>query len=179
MIGERAYRYAIERRNKLREELDEIERFLAVCERYAGAESHSSETPTRHEATASFNGAGELKAVVSVTAATIESGRRRGPRSMLPDETLHKYIRDILLERGPLLRHALVAELQSRGIALPESKDLINWLGTRIYRSKDLYVQLHGQGYWPADVPNPKLGYTPDDTSVTAAPTPGSGGMMG
>ena len=61
----------------------------------------------------------------------------------------------------------------------PESKDLINWLGTRIYRSKDLYVQLHGQGYWPADVPNPKLGYTPDGTSVTAAPTPGSGGMMG
>ena len=98
---------------------------------------------------------------------------------MLPDETLHKHIRSILLERGPLLRHALVAELQSRGIALPQSKDLINWLGTRIYRSKDLYVQLHGQGYWPADVPNPKLGYTPDGTSVTAAPTPGSGGMMG
>ena len=160
MIGERAYRYAIERRNKLREELDEIERFLAVCKRYAGAESHSSETPARHEAAASFNGAAALNATAHVT--PNENKRRRGPRSMLPDETLHKHIRGILLERGPLLRHELVAELKSRGIELPESKDPVNWLGTRIYRSRALYVQLRGQGYWPVDVPNPNLGYTPD-----------------
>jgi hypothetical protein len=172
MIGERAYRYAIERRNKLREELDEIERFLAVCERYAGAESHSLETPPRHESTAPLNGTGALNATAHVT--PNENKRRRSPRSMLPDETLHKHIRSILLERGPLLRHELVAELKSR-VALPESKDPVNWLGTRIYRSRTLYVQLRGQGYWPVDVPNPNFGYTPDDTSVTAAPTPGFG----
>jgi hypothetical protein len=163
MIGERAYRYAIERQNKLRQELDEIERFLAVCERYAGAESHPSETPEHHETRTLFNGAAALTETASVTPTAMESHRRRRTRSLLPDEKLHAHIRDILLARGgPLLRHELIAELLSLGIALPESKDPVNWLGTRIYRSKNLYVQLHGQGYWPADVPNANYGYMPE-----------------
>lgn len=45
MIGERAYRYALERRHNLKEELEEVERFIAVCERYAAAGDHKNTEP--------------------------------------------------------------------------------------------------------------------------------------
>jgi hypothetical protein len=163
MIGERAYQYALERRHKLREELDEIERFIVVCERYAEAEE------PRHLVSVTAAVATETHNESAFTERLEERQKRR--RSAIRDDDLHTRLRAILLERGaPMSRQELIDALAARGVN-PESQDPTNWLGTRMYRRRESYVQIRGRGYWLADVPNASIGHVPSVSStVPAAP---------
>jgi hypothetical protein len=76
-----------------------------------------------------------------------QTQRPKRVRSAISDEALQAHIRAILLKhRVPMSRPELVDALTGRGIH-PVSKDPTNWLGTRLYRNHEPYVQIQGRGH--------------------------------
>ena len=68
-------------------------------------------------------------------------------------EMMAEVRRLILAERRPLKRGELVKRLEDRGFEIVGA-DKSKVLGTNVWRSKQ-FVQIDGQGYWPADIELP------------------------
>jgi len=138
-MSDHAYKIALERRAKLRKELDEIENFIHVYQRLAGTE------PERVDS-------GELRAEMPSESGVSPATLRQ--RSLRRNDVA-KYAREIILEHGqPMTRGQLVKEFDRRGLPLG-GEDRSRNLGTIMWRLKDQFVNLRGRGYWPKDEPFP------------------------
>lgn len=75
----------------------------------------------------------------------VPTRRRRSP---IPPAEIAKVARQILLERGgPMTRGELVREFEARGIELAAADRAKN-LGTILWRHRDIFENLPGEGYW-------------------------------
>jgi len=74
-------------------------------------------------------------------------------------------MRKAILDEGrPLSRVAAVQALNSRGVRVAGSDQVVN-AGTALWRAKDEFINLKSHGYWPRDVAYPPAGYHPEQKS--------------
>lgn len=127
MVGGRSHgsalANALRRRAEIQKELEEIDLFVKLHERFAGTNpEHVSQIVQESD------GIGT---------------RVRGRPADFAD-----YMETVL--RGadmPLSRAALVTEVEKRGIEIP-STDKQRYLGTILWRHRDRFVNIEGKGYW-------------------------------
>jgi hypothetical protein len=142
MSGEQAYQNAMKRRAELRQELDEIETFLRLYEKFAGREQ-----PAAHNT-------------------ALESPRERDQLSTAHLETvagmkLIPHIRRAILDGGrPLPRGDIVKALSDRGIKV-SGQDPAQSVATLMWRAKREFINLTRLGYWPRDVAYAPAGHDP------------------
>lgn len=135
MIGETAYQNAMKKRAELRQQLDEIEQFLKLCEKFAGPQP--GEKP--------------------VAAASDER------RASVSGMDLVPHIRRLILDVGrPQSRGDVVKALLERGIHVGGQEPATN-IGTVMWRAKEAFINLKPLGYWPRDVPYAPAGYEPHE----------------
>lgn len=135
MIGETAYQNAMKKRAELRQQLEEVEQFLRLCEKFAGPRpAEKSDTPG--------------------------SGEQRGSLSGMD---LVPHIRRLILDVGrPQSRGDVVKALDERGIHVGGQDPATN-IGTVMWRAKEAFINLKPLGYWPRDVAYAPAGYDPHD----------------
>lgn len=161
MIGEKAYQNALRRRAELRQELEDIETFLHLCERFAGDD-------LRLEVRESSS--------VAVTYPTEERGDIDESCVEVGGNALRPHIRKAILDTGrPLSRIETVRALRQRGIRVAGQDAVVN-VGTVIWRAKDEFVNLKPHGYWPRNVPYAAAGYDPANASSQDADASDDGG---
>lgn len=125
-MDDHAYRAAVERRQRLLEELDKLNKFIEL-----------------HQVLFSDGG--------KQTSARPEK-RSRNPVSPAEVATI---AREIILQKGrPMTRGELVPELESRGVEIV-AKDKAKNVGTTLWRAKGKFNHVEGHGYWPSDMPLP------------------------
>lgn len=156
---DRAYTNAVKRRRELQAELEEIDGFLELWKRYAGTEPEQT--------------------LDQQSGAPQETGPTNGttpkaPRTDLRIEEMAPIIREALLKHGrPMTRGKLVPALASKGVLIGGVKPARN-MGTIMWRLRDLFTNIEGQGYWPKGEPCQVVGYVPPsgegDKEVRAAP---------
>lgn len=138
-----AYRNAMRRRKELQAEIADIDRFLEMWKRYAGTESGNVE-PTGNKAGA-----------VSPPHTPGRTMQR------LQRERHAKDIRNIIVTAGrPLTRGQIIEGLDKHDI-LVGGKDKSKNIGTVMWRLRDRFVNIAGEGYWPKDMPCLAVGYEP------------------
>lgn len=125
----------LEKRAKLREELHKIDSFLDLYRELIGTEPVPSETNV------------SAKRVEKVA----EHYRRRS--GTVKPSDLGPMVRRILLDHGkPMTRSELVKALEDRDVPLGGA-DKSKYLGTILWRAREAFTNIEGQGYWPSDVP--------------------------
>lgn len=135
MIGETAYHNAMKRRAELRQQLEEIEQFLKLYEKFAGPQP--AEKP-------------------------LKAGSDERPET-LSGMDLVPHIRRLILDVGrPQSRGDVVKALAARGIHVGGQEPATN-IGTVMWRAKEAFINLKPLGYWPRDVPYAPAGYEPHD----------------
>jgi hypothetical protein len=146
MIGEKAYQNAMRRRAELRQELDEIERFLQLCEKFARPPDVTADVTVQAKATASMD-------AVVMRHSEVVSGMELVP-----------HIRRAILDIGrPQSRSGVVKALSDRGIQVG-GQDPVTNVGTVMWRAKQEFVNLKPHGYWPRDVAYTAAGYDPAES---------------
>ena len=142
-IGEQAYANALKKRKKLKDELAEIDRFIALCRQFSedrDPDTHRHRTKTEP---------------MSLSDVLGDSPER-----------IRKLCRELMIEHAkPMTRAELVIGLETHGVVL-KSKDKANYIGTILWRAKDQFVNLESFGYWPKDTP-----YGPAEYGVPIKPS--------
>jgi hypothetical protein len=142
MNGEQAHQNAMKRRAELRQELEEIETFLRLYEKFAGlgeAAAHNTalESSVGHDplSTPHLETVSGMKLIPHIRKAILDSGR-------------------------PLPRSGVVRALSDRGIKVG-GQDPAQSIATLMSRAKGDFVNLKSHGYWPRDVAYAAASYHP------------------
>lgn len=151
MIGDKAYQNAMTRRAELRQELEQIDTFLRLCEKFAELPSRSeSAVPQRAESESD---------IVAIDADT--GARTEVELKTVAGVDLLPYARRMALDLGrPVSRGDVKQRLAEYGVRL-NAKDQATYIGTLLWRAKDQFVNLKPYGYWPKDVAYAPAGYDP------------------
>lgn len=148
---------ALKRQAELREELEEIDRFLKLYEKFQGGNNRTQSLRLDSES--------QPRAVEPMVNSLAEAGddtRFPGSRRGWTKEMLRPHLRRLILEAGrPLTRGALLRILDQNNIPVGGSNRSKN-MGTIMWRLRDDFVSLEGLGYWPKDVAWPEAGYNPN-----------------
>jgi hypothetical protein len=163
------------RRRELEKELQEIDTFLALYQRFAGdvvqADPETDISADRLDrpdiqqnsaiVTPSVTSSLSTPEVQSAQERPQSAGRR--PIGMSQEE-FNSFIREILLEAGrPLDQPAILDRVHAKGRHVGGKDELSN-TKTKLWRAKDVITKIPGAGFWPADVPCPAVNYTPQAT---------------
>lgn len=169
---DKAVENALARRAELRRELEEIEGFLALYDRFKSLGSA--------QATLEIIGPATATPVTGSARSLASSERKNGDfeganeeQSLPPTpqvsgkglsrEELRPHIEAIIREAGrPLTRGNLLRKLDQRGTPVGGQADRAKNMGTIMWRLKEHFVNLPGYGYWLKDVPYPALQYDPE-----------------
>jgi len=123
-----AIQNALRRKEELQRELDEIEVFIAVHNRFATTDDRPA---ARQPKVAGKRARPEVV---------------RSPRTSRP-ANFANLVDEILAELGrPMTRAELVNAIEARGVSIP-SGDKQRYLGTILWRRRDLFVHHDGVGY--------------------------------
>ncbi|RWF51803.1 MAG: hypothetical protein EOS50_27020 [Mesorhizobium sp.] len=136
---DRAYVNALKRKEEIEAELAKIDFFLDMYRQFGGPEREQSE-PTPSESSET----GNTETVVS-----------RLSRRLRPTEIADLAERVIRGAGHPLTRAEIVARLESAGIEL-HSEDKPRYVGTILWREKERFTNIAGQGYVMADMATPE-----------------------
>lgn len=157
---------ALKRREEIRAELNDIERFLRLYERFKPKSSFQQQAlelhgtivqqkPEKAEQTESV-AAGEMLYDQPESASV-------APKRGWTREMLKPHLRKAILEAGrPLTRTELVRAMDERRIPVGGTDRAKN-MGTMMWRLNDDFVSLEGLGYWPRNEPYQPAGYDPTD----------------
>lgn len=142
-----AYTNALRRRRQLQAEMKEIDNFLELWKRYAGTEpEHSDSTDTPR-----------IRRRI-----TRNAGAKPRKKTLLTNEQLAPIVRDILIAEGhPMTRGMLVAALVDSGFTVGGVQPNRN-MGTIMWRLRDRFTNIEGEGYWPKDLPYASANYSPE-----------------
>lgn len=145
-----AYRNAVKRRKELQAEINEIDQFLEMWKRYAGAGSTSTNA-----------GNGATHAELPRTDAAGAVVERFQRKKHLP------VLRTMMLQKGrPMARGEILKALEGRNIEVG-GKDKGRNLGVVLWTARDQFVNISGEGYWLKDVPCPSVNYVPDENDAS------------
>lgn len=164
---ERAFANAIRRRSELRQDLAEVEQFLALYERFKGIDDPSQPSlyprslPTEHVQMEDEAGTEAIQVLAGVEKNDGVSERRQKGLSRLE---LKPHIDRIIRDAGrPLTRGMLLNRLDRHGVVVGGEADRAKNMGTIMWRLRADFVNLTGYGYWLRDEPFPEAGYDPND----------------
>lgn len=149
---------------ELKKELEEIQTFIALYERYSGL---STELST-----------GTYSAEVSPDTQKYGVTNKRIRNAGLTPKGIVELAERVIRESGrPLTRGDLVAMFAARDVELP-GDDKARYIGTIMWRHKSKFINIEGRGYWlrgqpvpppmPQIVPYPESPFDPDDPAVAA-----------
>ena len=169
---DKAVENALARRAQLRRELEEIEGFLALYDRFKSLGSAQATLGIIAPATVAPV-AGPAPSFASIDLENEDSGGAKEEQSSpsppqvagkgLSREELRPHIEAIIREAGrPLTRGNLLRKLDQRGTPVGGQADRAKNMGTIMWRLKEHFVNLPGYGYWLKDVPYPALQYNPE-----------------
>jgi len=138
-------------------ELREIETFVVLYQRFAGAEETGAEetlvtatTPIQTEAPMAAPNAVE-------TQSDTATAKPRG----ISQEEFNEVAPMILHVHGKPARRGEFLELfHDRNIPIGGANEMLNF-GTKIWKARKVLINLPGEGYWPRDLPYPPAGYDP------------------
>ena len=145
---------AKQRLHVLRQEAEEIERFIAMYERFGGG-TNGGHVDVRHES---------VSGNLSTRNAPVDNfvKRRNRVRGDRPDDVA-LFMEKVIRERGePMTRGQLVEALELRDVAIP-AVDKPRYIGTIAWRTKGTFVNIEGRGYWLRDAGVPLMTGTPID----------------
>jgi hypothetical protein len=129
MTTDAAYKNALAKRDELRRELEDVEKFLALYQRFS---SHGSISTAERASEKPQSGRSKRKQ------------RARLPRRFKSQEVL-AVVRDLLVEGGrPLTRGKLAKAIEDRGITLA-SQDKPTYIGSLMFRFSDQFVNIPGR----------------------------------
>jgi hypothetical protein len=135
-----AYENAQRRREVLRKELEEIDLYLRLHQKFSGTET---------ERFAAVKGADVVASHPDGTHEVMEAKRN------LPRHMMAKVVHDIMLERRkPMSRTEIVEALELKGHPVA-GQDKSKAIGTIMWRLRDKFRNIEGLGYWPIDLPYP------------------------
>lgn len=141
-MSDAAYQNALAKRDRLLKELEEVNNFLKLYQRFSPKTSKPDQGDGGHQEAASGT-------------------KGAPPRSGSTPERFEPYIRSALITAGrPLPRGELLERLKAAGNPIPGEYPAKN-LGTIMWRLKDKFVTLPGAGYWIMGVAMPEFGYNP------------------
>lgn len=134
---------ALKEREHLRERLAELEAFLAVYQRLSGSNVEQS---TSKE--------------IGDKSQTISDAVRKntGGPGRLADAA-----EEVIRAAGrPMTRGQIVERIEATGIGIP-SEDKARYLGTILWRQKNRFINVEGEGYWLKGEPIPP---NPEDPGI-------------
>lgn len=138
-MSAKAVKNAKKRRDELVKELEKIDQFLLLYEEFSTDNTGDSPDKTNR-----------------FSNSLSKTDRPSVEKEATKPADIAASARDILLQAGhPLNRGELAKALEEAGLVLGAS-DKAKYVGTIMWRHRDLYRQIEGQGYWPIDV-----GYIP------------------
>lgn len=154
---------ALKRQSELRDELNEIDRFIRLYNKFKSAGSPQQslkldEPEPEHDA--------EQKESIAVSSGDMESAKPQNnsftpPPRGYTKEMLKPHLRDVIKDANkPLSRSQLLRALDARRIPVGGSNRPKN-MGTIMWRLSDDFVNLDGFGYWPREEPYAPAGYDP------------------
>ena len=132
----------------LRLEAAEIERFIALYERF----SSDPLAPAEANVSGTLGHSGET---YPQNLSYVDSGDnswqtpRRGPRPTEIAQMMERLIREV---GRPMTRGEIVDAFDRRGMDIP-AKDKARYLGTIAWRQKSIFTNVEGRGYWLRNVP--------------------------
>jgi hypothetical protein len=132
---------ALKEKKELQKRLAEIEQFLRLYGEFSGKSGGQ---------TTAVNSADKPTSVEDVP---ILKTSRRGPKAIVRISTT------ILQYLGhPLTRGELAAELEERGVRLlgKDKESRARYVGTILWRNKDIFENFPGKGYWLVGIPVPE-----------------------
>ncbi|UCI10471.1 hypothetical protein [Mesorhizobium sp. B1-1-8] len=136
---DRAYANALKRKQELEFELARIDSFLDMYRQFGGPEGEQIEPLVKES-----SGTGNK-----------ETLSPRQSRRLRPPEIADLAERVIRGAGHPLTRAEIVARLESAGIEL-HSEDKPRYIGTILWREKERFTNIAGQGYVMADMATPE-----------------------
>ncbi len=141
-MADDAYTNALAKKERLIRELDEVNNFLKLYQRFMPKATAKVEQPAS-------------SGLFSDTPVDNSTDRVSVPQKFEP------IIRRMLLFSGqPLSRSMLLKALSDNGTPIP-GKDASKNLGTILWRLRERFVNIEGHGYWVVGVKMPHLGYDP------------------
>lgn len=161
-----AVQRALQRKSDLEKELQEIETFLALYQRYGGADETSA-MPRQND--------GDAKATraprAGVKTLSRKTKARHRPANAAVRKSFVENCVDLLVQKGhPMTGRELWTMFNESGLKSGKRNDLNNF-AVKLSQARGRFVNIKGAGYWPASVPCPAVGYEPAATAVVAAPT--------
>jgi hypothetical protein len=138
-----SYQDALRRRDELRKQLADIEEFIRLWNELFGTEGEQN----------------RLIATLPPHPMPAANGQR-APRSPTRERAAGIARRVILAKGKPMTRGELVAAFRAEGEPVA-GEDPSKNMGTIMWRLRDRFVNIEGQGYWPSDTPLPEVGYQP------------------
>ncbi|MCJ2082757.1 hypothetical protein [Methylobacterium sp. J-090] len=134
-MDDATYKNQLKRKGELLVELKAVEEYLRAYENLMRISANRGATPQD-------------------TAVETPSTPKRRERNIIAPARLAKLARDEIVSRGkPMTRGELVDAFDAAGIPLAGSDKAKN-IGTIMWRFRDEFLNVPGQGYWPKDVPN-------------------------
>jgi hypothetical protein len=103
-------------------------------------------------------------------------GGQTGQVRALKPHKLKPIIREILLEfQRPMIGVEIFTALVARGITLDSEKPT-RYMQVMLWRARDEFVNIEGEGYWPRDIPCQAVEYVPTEIEEAFNSTPAEGG---
>ena len=125
---------------ELEKEIEEIQKFIELHERYLKLSTDSD--------------AADDNEIVS---SDISQKQRKSRKTRMPTTNLVDMIERIIREANhPLTRGELVEMLEARDVELPAA-DKPRYVGTIMWRNKSKFINIEGHGYWLRGMPWPNL----------------------
>lgn len=133
-------------------EVRDIDTFLAMYTRFAGDEG-MNEAPQGSEAD-------HPHAESSPDEARVEDGYSPSSNNIhVSQEQFESDARKLLIENGrPMKRGQLIKRFHSNGLRVGGNDEAKNF-GTKIWKARDRFVNISGEGYWPRDIDCPAVDY--------------------
>jgi hypothetical protein len=131
-------------------ELREIDTFMVLYQRFAGAEETlvTATMPIHIETSMEASRATESQPDIEPTK----------PKGISQGE-FNKVAPQILLEHGkPARRGEFLKLFHDRNISIGGTNEMLNF-GTKIWKAREFLINLPKEGYWPKDLPYPPANY--------------------
>jgi hypothetical protein len=140
-------------------EMREVETFLTQYTRFSG------ESELRADADVKKNA--HVKSDVANAAPERRNSRPSGNGPISQDQ-FEANARKLLIENGrPMKRGQLIKRFHSHGLRIGGNDEVKNF-GAKIWKAKDRFTNISGEGYWPRDVACSLVDYEPGGNSPGA-----------
>jgi len=145
-MSDEALQNALRRKARLEKELKDINEFIRLYRQF-GTEPEQMLSVSSED-----SGGTPSEGLKHIFAAT---------RANPPRKVLEPLIQDLIMARyKPMTRGELVNALASYGVNI-RAADPRKAMGTMMWRMRDKFVNIEGQGYWLRDQPLASVGYKP------------------